>query len=641
MDSFWELLSTQWGWALALAAVFFAKTKFALSLLNNDAKAALSLWLDGSYNDTWSQSFCRMFDGLFGENHFSLRCFWRSSFASVLAVFGMWALLDSFGILRTRANVELDWLNVLAIGLFVNVVADYVSLLETRFVLHHIHRAGSVILQGVVLIADAIVSGVIILVALRVYSYASGDPFSAEMIFAAFSALSVFFFSTFITSIWTWGYILSTWFIRSFNRLGLHKVLDIQKRPDLIVAFVGAIWVGGAALALSLPNQSAGTGPSTVDRLLCAVSPSGEVCEAQHRISQNNAARLYFLSQACARGRAADQCFSAGMALYEVTPEDAAIYWSATCEGGNAAGCTNLGFLFEDGLGVDKDPARAAELYTQGCEGGNAVGCTNLGVLFENGLGVDKDPARAAELYTQGCEGGNAVGCTNLGFLFENGLSVDKDPGRAAELYTQGCEGGHAVGCTNLGFLFQNGLGVDEDPARAAELYTQGCEGGNALGCTNLGFLFQNGLGVDKDPARAAELYTQACEGGEARGCTNLGVLFAKGQGVDEDPARAAELYTQGCEGGNALGCTNLGLLFEDGLGVDKDPARAAELYTQGCEGGDAVGCSYVADLYERGAGVPKDLNRAIELYEEGCAGGSDWRCDRPQQLRQELSVSE
>ena len=66
MTIFWEVLATSWGWALALSAVFFAKTKFALSLLNGDAKAALSLWLEGAYQDTWSQSFCRMFDRLFG-----------------------------------------------------------------------------------------------------------------------------------------------------------------------------------------------------------------------------------------------------------------------------------------------------------------------------------------------------------------------------------------------------------------------------------------------------------------------------------------------------------------------------------------------------------------------------------------------
>jgi hypothetical protein len=96
---------------------------------------------------------------------------------------------------------------------------------------------------------------------------------------------------------------------------------------------------------------------------------------------------------------------------------------------------------------------RAAALYGQACDGGEAHGCGNLGFLYETGNGVEKDGARAVALYKQACEGGDAHGCGNLGFMYEAGNGVGKDDARAAALYKQACDGGHASGCTSLSRL--------------------------------------------------------------------------------------------------------------------------------------------------------------------------------------------
>jgi hypothetical protein len=158
-----------------------------------------------------------------GSHHFSLRCFFRSSIASISAVVVVWLLLDSFGILGERVGNGIDFYRVLLIGLAVNVVADFVSLLETRLILHHIHRIRSIILQALVLVLDVVVSAVVILLALRAFTYVTSEPYSAELILAAFSVYSVFFFSTFMTSICTWTYLFSTWFIRALVSIRLSR----------------------------------------------------------------------------------------------------------------------------------------------------------------------------------------------------------------------------------------------------------------------------------------------------------------------------------------------------------------------------------------------------------------------------------
>lgn len=46
---------------------------------------------------------------------------------------------------------------------------------------------------------------------------------------------------------------------------------------------------------------------------------------------------------------------------------------------------------YENGSGVEKDEARAAECYLQAAEQDYAPAQTNLAVCYFNGIGVDKD----------------------------------------------------------------------------------------------------------------------------------------------------------------------------------------------------------------------------------------------------------
>ena len=101
--------------------------------------------------------------------------------------------------------------------------------------------------------------------------------------------------------------------------------------------------------------------------------------------------------------------------------------------------------------------AKAAPLYRKACEGGNGSACTNFGYMYERGLGVDKNESSAATLYRRGCGAADAQGCTNLALLYFRGRGVEKDLHRAAELDQRGCEGGSASGCANLGTIYSEG----------------------------------------------------------------------------------------------------------------------------------------------------------------------------------------
>ena len=59
----------------------------------------------------------------------------------------------------------------------------------------------------------------------------------------------------------------------------------------------------------------------------------------------------------------------------------------------------NLGVRYDNGEGVPKDAAKAAQLYQKACDGGIAGGCFNLGASYSSGQGVLTSGAAAAESY--------------------------------------------------------------------------------------------------------------------------------------------------------------------------------------------------------------------------------------------------
>ena len=65
--------------------------------------------------------------------------------------------------------------------------------------------------------------------------------------------------------------------------------------------------------------------------------------------------------------------------------------YKKACDGGDATGCTFLGFMYSNGIGVEYDTLKAVKFYTKACDGGVAGGCTNLGIMYHEGQGVKQD----------------------------------------------------------------------------------------------------------------------------------------------------------------------------------------------------------------------------------------------------------
>lgn len=84
----------------------------------------------------------------------------------------------------------------------------------------------------------------------------------------------------------------------------------------------------------------------------------------------------------------------------------------------------------------------------------------NLGYLYENGLGVPKDAAKAASLYSQAAGKGNPSALYALGWLYHDGSGVPCDKSKAVECFLKAAELGHPLSLTSMGQACESGTGV-------------------------------------------------------------------------------------------------------------------------------------------------------------------------------------
>jgi hypothetical protein len=75
--------------------------------------------------------------------------------------------------------------------------------------------------------------------------------------------------------------------------------------------------------------------------------------------------------------------------------------WMETAQGGDPEAQTNVGEIYERGMGVPPDYAAAAEWYQKAADKGYSRALFNLGTMYEQGLGVEQDQLKALNLYRQ------------------------------------------------------------------------------------------------------------------------------------------------------------------------------------------------------------------------------------------------
>jgi serine/threonine protein kinase/TPR repeat protein len=105
-----------------------------------------------------------------------------------------------------------------------------------------------------------------------------------------------------------------------------------------------------------------------------------------------------------------------------------------------------LGDLTRHGIPgtMEPDLDEAFRLFDLAAEMGSLTGQANLGVMYVNGWGTEKNPAKALALWKEGAEGGDAISMYFYAVALEGGLVGSTDPSAARDWYVQSARKGNA-----------------------------------------------------------------------------------------------------------------------------------------------------------------------------------------------------
>lgn len=109
------------------------------------------------------------------------------------------------------------------------------------------------------------------------------------------------------------------------------------------------------------------------------------------------------------------------------------------------------------------DAAQLAESSAAGAQRGDPSSATRLGLAYRDGVGVERDDAKALEWLRRAAEQGDPEGQAALGTMLDVGRGTPRDAPQAAAWFRRAAEQGHTGARFSLGAMLVNGEGIPRD----------------------------------------------------------------------------------------------------------------------------------------------------------------------------------
>ena len=220
----------------------------------------------------------------------------------------------------------------------------------------------------------------------------------------------------------------------------------------------------------------------------------------------------------------------------------------------------------------------ALTLAGKRCELGDAAACTLVGRIYDEGLGINKEAVVAARWYKKGADLGDIEAAFALGVMFAEGRGVDKDRMTAGQMFERAAAKQHALANYNLAQLFLSGQGKPENPYRAAQHLAFAAQKGVAAAQYDLATLYQKGHGVAPDAYEASRWLRRAAEQGMPEAEYDYAVLLLRGYGLNADMPRALDYLKSAANKGLPGAQNRLANVYAEGIMLlDRDLVEAAK----------------------------------------------------------------
>jgi hypothetical protein len=235
-------------------------------------KEKISNWMlnaEVTIDERWPATFGAFSDKIFGRKLVSIRSFSISALFSIVSVLLNSAIIynfrhTSFLPLTVEPNIIVFFIFIFMGTLFFNFLQDFLSVMQTRYLLRSFIHNSTFTRQWLFLFLDFFLTSAVcyasILALLLLNIPSSSDSFldmfyySPIALFDVISAKGAlawtapFVYSTYLTSVWIWIYVLSgvvLRLIRKFNwTLGItRKFLNIEEKPLQSIGFISMLIV--------------------------------------------------------------------------------------------------------------------------------------------------------------------------------------------------------------------------------------------------------------------------------------------------------------------------------------------------------------------------------------------------------------
>ena len=303
---------------------------------------------------------------------------------------------------------------------------------------------------------------------------------------------------------------------------------------------------------------------------------------------------------------------------------------------GNANAQYQLGALFYQGKGVQRDFVQAFLWYRRAAQQGHADAQYSLGNMYLMGEGIKQDDYQARQWYEKASEQGHGSAQHNLESLQRIAIAepepkTDYDQQNNL-LLEQDEESLEEKPEDKKGFfskLFGKGDDNEEDESIITDEAVEATERSNdqisvdntestrdsAKSIYEKGLAYEFGEGVAQSYSTAFEYFNKSAEQNHAPAQYKMGLAYAYGQGTEKDPVSAAEWYQKSAIQGYALAQRTLGTLYMAGDGVEQNKPLALAWYDILADSGN------VMDIHRRDALkeklTPDEIDEASELKRE------------------------
>jgi len=233
-----------------------------------------------------------------------------------------------------------------------------------------------------------------------------------------------------------------------------------------------------------------------------------------------------------------------------------------------------------NGVTYPTDDAEAIRYYTLAAGQGEPNALNELGVMYENGRGTEKNLAKAAELFQLAADAGDSFGERNLARYYVSGEVLANNLELAFELMLRSAKQGNKWSIFDVALMYAKGQGTEKNQEEATAWFRTAAEIGNPAANLNLANRYFSGIGVAKNNEEGGKCLLRAAELGDNRAQGKLGILFGRGEnGFPKDEAESFKWFKQAAESGHPESMVHVARAYRDGLGTQKDVQAAIFWY--------------------------------------------------------------